>query len=1249
MSETSQELDLAVRAFESQWESGVVNDFANSIPEQARSNTDLLTDLACIDLKNRVQHDANTRVESYTAAFPQLAKDELVLLELIRTEYFSRTDRQSVDADSYCQRFPQLKQQIEMMFQLEFNGSGDSYTRDASSDWQCTFCDAIVAGREAGETDCRDCGQPVAIGRYELVELAGQGAFGHVYRARDPKLDREIAIKLPRSNRFITPEEIERFLRESRHAAQLDHPGIVRVFDAGRQSGVPYIVSEFVEGEPLSNWLDERELDFREAAVTVKDIVEAVAHAHQRGVIHRDLKPSNIMMVASAELFHPRVMDFGLARRDQSDVTVTLEGQAIGTPAYMSPEQAKGDLAVVGERSDVYSLGVIFYQLLCGEVPFRGNVPTLIQQVINDDPPPPSRFRHRIPRDLETICMKAINREQSRRYPGVKELGDDLSRWLEGKPILARRIGVTGRTWRWCKRRPAVAALLATLAVAIIAGVSGITIQWRAAESARMASEADLSDALESVDRVLGHLGSDTLADIPQAKQLRADVLNDALLFFQRFRQRNPDDPRVAMQVANAHLQVARIQSALGNNDSAMEAYRDGLEGFKKLDGRAPDRTAWQVSMAQAHSAFASFLLRRSQRKEANVQQRMCLALREKIHEENPKSGKHAAKLATARADLGRILTVAHEIEAEYDVAIERLEKLVKEKSSVGYKRDLSRVLNNYSIHLVKVGKNGRAEKCREQAIELLEVVIEEDPGDESKRSLYASCCLQLVKSLREESRTNAAVKYQEKAVATYRQLTEDFPATPRHRERFASVLAEVASLATAERREKDELEARQEAVRQRETLVALFPSKMNYKYRLADALGYLARSLVKADQKLEAEVHMRMRLAIHRELTDEDSVKETLQLVKAIRDLALLLVESESDSKASESKTLEAEADRRMAGINLEQVMTDSLSNTRKLDLLRSLVSLAKKEDDLEKLAMLYRAKIEIYSDGVKLKPNHLGRRSGLAKQWSYLGNTLFSLDRIDESIDAYRAAIQLDEELLADDPDSATYVSQLIGHSSKLGQILIGSRKVEAVKVIRRSLDLSKRLFEERNNEGFRSLRVAVAYMQLGNALVVKGEDFASGLAAYEQAVSISETIDDQFIGKKLQATALSSNAWALVSAPEEKLRNPERAIELINRALAILPENGGYISTLGFALYEIESYEEAIVQLKKSTELDEKQAALNTLLIALAQAKSGNIELARESYENAIALSKVSLIEPELFEIYKLEAEKFFEKAP
>jgi WD40 repeat protein len=302
------------------------------------------------------------------------------------------------------------------------------------------------------------------LGRFELISRLGVGAFGAVWKARDKELDRTVAIKIPRQG-AMTPEEQEKFFREARAAAQLRHPNIVSVHEVGRDGDSVYIVSDFVRGDTLGDWLTGQQLTNREAAELCAKIADALHHAHEQGVVHRDLKPANIMIDGDGQ---PHLMDFGLARREVGEVTVTLDGHILGTPAYMSPEQAQGESHKADRRSDVYSLGVILFQLLTGELPFRGNVRMLIHQVINDSAPSPRKLNGNIRRDLETITLKCLEKDPKKRYQTSRELAEDLSRFLHNEPILARPIGTLGRALRWAKRKPAVAAFLLLLVVATV-------------------------------------------------------------------------------------------------------------------------------------------------------------------------------------------------------------------------------------------------------------------------------------------------------------------------------------------------------------------------------------------------------------------------------------------------------------------------------------------------------------------------------------------------------------------------------------------------------------------------------------------------------------------------------------------------------------------------------------------------------------------------------------------------------------
>ncbi|MFP6754052.1 MAG: protein kinase, partial [Pirellulaceae bacterium] len=239
------------------------------------------------------------------------------------------------------------------------------------------------------------------IAHFELIEEVGRGAFGSVWRARDTELDRTVAVKVPRPGQFSASTR-EQFLREARAAAQLSHPNIIAIHEVGRDDDRVYIVSDFVDGISLDRFLASRRLSPREAATFCIKVTGALEHAHQKGVIHRDLKPSNIMLPREGQ---PQVMDFGLAKREAGEITMTIEGKLLGTPAYMPPEQARGEGHNVDRRADIYSLGVILYELLTGEVPFRGTTRMLLQQVIYDDAPSPRKLNHAIPRDLETITL----------------------------------------------------------------------------------------------------------------------------------------------------------------------------------------------------------------------------------------------------------------------------------------------------------------------------------------------------------------------------------------------------------------------------------------------------------------------------------------------------------------------------------------------------------------------------------------------------------------------------------------------------------------------------------------------------------------------------------------------------------------------------------------------------------------------------------------------------------------------------
>jgi hypothetical protein len=348
------------------------------------------------------------------------------------------------------------------------------------------------------------------FGDYELLERIASGGFGVVYKARQVSLNRLVALKMISDGRLATPELVQRFRLEAEAAASLEHEGIVPVYEVGAHDGQHYFSMKLIEGGSLTGHVERFVKDRRAAAVLMAQVARAVHHAHQRGVLHRDLKPGNILLDAKGQ---PHVTDFGLAKLLQAGPRVgaegrpeTISGAILGTPGYMAPEQARG-LKGITTAADVYGLGAVLYELLTGRAPFRADTPLdALLQLLGRDPPRPRSLDPRVDRDLETVCLKCLEKEPGRRYGTAEAVAEELERWLAGRPILARPAGRAERLWRWCRRNPAVAGLSAGVALSLVTGtVISTAFAMRASDQAELTRrrEAETAVALTRAQEAL--------------------------------------------------------------------------------------------------------------------------------------------------------------------------------------------------------------------------------------------------------------------------------------------------------------------------------------------------------------------------------------------------------------------------------------------------------------------------------------------------------------------------------------------------------------------------------------------------------------------------------------------------------------------------------------------------------------------------------------------------------------------------
>jgi eukaryotic-like serine/threonine-protein kinase len=743
----------------------------------------------------------------------------------------------------------------------------------------------LVAPESAGAA-----GLPVVAG-YELLAPLGRGGMGVVYQARQLQSNRMVALKLILGGAHARPRDLARFRKEAEAVAQLAHPHIVQMYEVGEQDGWAYFALEFVPGGSLAQQCAGRPQPAVPSARLVEAVAHAMAYAHERGVVHRDLKPANILLAADGT---PKVTDFGLAKRLDLEPGTSLSlgrtrtGEVLGTPSYMAPEQTFGQPDEVGPAADVYALGAILYECLTGRPPFQAATPldTLLQ-VRGDDPVPPTRLVPSVPRDLETICLKCLQKEPQRRYPSATTLAEDLRRFLAGEPISARPISFPARAIRWARRRKAAAALVGVSVVAVLSLVilgawhqvrlqgfnTELRVERDAAERLRTQAQAKEAEARQQKEEAEAHFRSalaavkqmlvlvseedDRLAHEPRMELVRSKLLEDALRFYQGFLKERPGDPEVRWEMASTYLRIGDIRKRLGKQAAAEEAYRAAITLFQALAAEFPRQPGYRHGLAGCYTNLGTLLANTPRQEEAEQAFQRARDIQEALTKEYPTSAKYRSALAGSEHNLATLLAIGRRLpQAEQALrrALEPRRRLAAEfPQEAFFRRDFARTLNNLADVLSSANRPKDAEQAYREALVVQRRLVEEFPRDPTYRQELASSHNGLANVLDTLGDTVQAESEYTHALTLQQRLVEEFPRVPGHRQELARMLHNLALLQHRTGRSAEAEQTYRRALDVRQRLIDESPNVPTFQSELGRTAAHLGDLLIRSGRAPEA------------------------------------------------------------------------------------------------------------------------------------------------------------------------------------------------------------------------------------------------------------------------------------------------------------------------------------------------------------------------------------------------------------
>jgi serine/threonine protein kinase/tetratricopeptide (TPR) repeat protein len=1137
---------------------------------------------------------------------------------------FRRGERPSVS--EYVQRYPEIADVIPDVFEalvlMEELGPGHMDTN---------------AGRAPS-----DVPPPRQLGDYQIVREVGRGGMGVVYEAEQISLNRRVALKVLPFAATLDAKQLQRFKNEVQAAGQLHHQHIVPVYGVGHERGMHYYAMQFIDGQTLAATIDElRQMDasavgagnvqgssseatggpgrkpgaglspatswLGAAAASTKrlasnpsflrtvarlgvEAAEALEHAHQLGIVHRDVKPANLLVDARGHLW---ITDFGLAHV-QGDARLTVTGDLAGTLRYMSPEQALAKPGALDHLTDVYSLGVTLYEMLTLRPAFAGSDrQSLLRQIAFDEPSPPRFFNKSVPADFETIILRSIAKLPEERYPTAQHLADDLRRFLEDRPVQARRPTLVMRLRKWARRHQAAVvtagvslSLLLATAVALLAiSNSFIRRESDQTRAEKLRADENLARAEQAVEDYLTRIAEDPQLKAANFHDLRKKLLTSAVQFLEEFARQKRDDPQAEHQRANAYQQLALVRAETGEFELAIANYEQArailteLSGLPEAQGSSGGNAtsvkaaSCRLEVARIDRRLGTLLRELGRHGDAEAAYQQALAVIQPLMDDAPSDLVYPRELASTHTDLGMLwfrTDRRQAAEAAYQRAAELLQPLaVKDPQSLECREAQGRTFNNLGLLFFRTGRFPEADKAYRKALGLWEDLAAASPANLSYQENLALAYNNLSALLGQSNQPAEAEAAVAKAATVQQRLVDQFPAVPKYR----SVLCGYYS-----------------------------------------NLGWLRGEL---GQRTKGESSYRTAMALQKKLADDyPNVPEYREEQGRTRNNLAQLLRDAGRFADAETIDREAVAIRERLVADAQPGGTSSRLVLRRLDLGYSLNGLAQTlrliGKPAESEAIFRRAldlREELATSGVPQ------RRQELAQTSHEFARLLLELGRLPEAEAAFQKAISIREKLAADSlgpNQNISLASSYFGLSLVLAQ---RSRPAEAEAARQHGLARVEKLAAGLTSPQSATdrARALSAYAKL----LHRAGRYSEAAQAFRQALELGPA----------NTFALNDFAAFLADCPDPTCRVPPEAVALARKAVAQAPDDGMFLNTLGIALYRAGEWKEALAVLQKSINLRNGGTGADELLLAMVQWRSGEKDQARRRYDQAARWTKAN----------------------